>query len=81
MLESKDIKPSSEGAAFAWLVNLGMFCCAILVIGLAWQYTDGEINYRTVLLALAGVATLLITAMLILFWLGGTDALSKRRAR
>jgi hypothetical protein len=81
MQEPSDIKPSSEGAAFAWLVNLGMFCCAVLVIGSAWRYTGGEINYRTVLLALGGVAALLVTAILILFWIGGADAVSRRRAR
>jgi len=73
-------KTSVDVPAFAWLINLGVFCCAVLVVVTAWQYTDGRLTYRTVLLALVGIAALLITAILALIWLGGIDALSRRRA-
>ena len=71
---------SVDTPAFAWLVNVGVFCCAALVVVTAWQYTDGRLTYRTVLLALGGIAAVLITAILALIWLGGIDALSRRRA-
>jgi hypothetical protein len=79
-LQKKSHETSVDTPAFAWLVNVGVFCCALLVVIMAWQYTDGRLTYWTVLLALGGIAAVLITAMLALIWLGGIDALSRRRA-
>lgn len=78
-MEYRDQKKTSvDEPAFGWLANLVVFSCALVVVVMAWYYTDERVTYRTLLLALGGIAALLTTAILVLIWLGGIDALSRR---